>query len=49
MRTVTIRELKNNTTAVLEWVSGGESVNVLKRRNLVAILSPPPHPKLNSR
>ena len=45
MRRVTLREMKNNTTAVLDWVSGGESASVLKRRNPVAILSPPPHPK----
>jgi len=31
MRTTTIRELKHDTTTVLSWVAGGESVEVRRR------------------
>jgi antitoxin (DNA-binding transcriptional repressor) of toxin-antitoxin stability system len=41
MKTTTIRELKHATTAVLSWVAAGESVEVRRRRQPVAVLSPP--------
>jgi antitoxin (DNA-binding transcriptional repressor) of toxin-antitoxin stability system len=41
MRTTTIRELKHDTTTVLSWVAGGESVEVRRHRVPVAILSAP--------
>ncbi|HEY2774755.1 MAG TPA: hypothetical protein VGK20_11975 [Candidatus Binatia bacterium] len=41
MKTTTIRELKHDTTTVLSWVAGGESVEVLRRNTPVALLSPP--------
>jgi antitoxin (DNA-binding transcriptional repressor) of toxin-antitoxin stability system len=41
MRTTTIRELKHDTTTVLSWVAHGESVEVCRRDQPVAILSPP--------
>ena len=41
MKTTTIRELKHATTTVLSWVAGGESVEVRRRNEPVAILSPP--------
>jgi antitoxin (DNA-binding transcriptional repressor) of toxin-antitoxin stability system len=41
MRTTTIRELKHATTTVLSWVANGESVEVCRRDEPVAILSPP--------
>jgi antitoxin (DNA-binding transcriptional repressor) of toxin-antitoxin stability system len=41
MKSTTIRELKHDTTTVLGWVAAGESVEVLRRRKLVAVLSPP--------
>lgn len=40
MRTTTIRELKHDTSTVLSWVAGGESVEVRRHREPVAILSP---------
>ena len=40
MKSASIRELKHNTTAVLSWVAGGESVEVRRRAKPVAILSP---------
>lgn len=40
MKTTTIRELKHDTTTVLSWVAGGETVEVRRRREPVALLSP---------
>jgi antitoxin (DNA-binding transcriptional repressor) of toxin-antitoxin stability system len=41
MKTTTIRELKHETTKVLSWVARGETVEVRRRRELVARLLPP--------
>jgi len=41
MKTTTIRELKHATTTVLSWVDGGESVEVRRRNEPVAMLLPP--------
>ena len=41
MKRTTIRELKHATTAVLERVAAGETVEVCRRNEPVAILSPP--------
>ena len=41
MKTTNIRELKHSTTAVLEWVEQGETVQITRRNKVVAILSPP--------
>lgn len=40
MKSTTIRELKHDTTTVLSWVADGETVEVRRRRQPVAILSP---------
>jgi len=40
MKTTTIRELKHETTTVLAWVAGGESVEVRRRGEPVAMLCP---------
>ena len=40
MKSTTIRELKHDTSTVLAWVAGGESVEVRRHREPVAILSP---------
>jgi len=40
MKTTTIRELKHDTTTVLSWVARGESVEVRRRGEPVAVLSP---------
>lgn len=39
MKTTTIRELRHDTTTVLGWVAGGESVEVQRRGVPVAVLS----------
>jgi antitoxin (DNA-binding transcriptional repressor) of toxin-antitoxin stability system len=41
MRSTTIRQLKHQTTTVLGWVAGGESVEVRRHSEPVAVLSPP--------
>jgi len=41
MKTTTIRELKHDTTTVLSWVAKGETVEVRRRNEPVALLSPP--------
>ena len=41
MKTASIRELKHETTTVLEWVKAGERVEIQKRGKPVAILSRP--------
>ena len=41
MKITTIRELKHDTTTVLSWVAGGETVEVRRRNEPVALLSPP--------
>jgi antitoxin (DNA-binding transcriptional repressor) of toxin-antitoxin stability system len=41
MRITTIRELKHDTTTVLSWVAEGHTVEVRRRNQPVAILSPP--------
>ena len=41
MKTTTIRALRHTTSRVLSIVADGESVEVLRRRRPVAILSPP--------
>ena len=44
MKRTTIRELKHATTAVLERVAAGETVELCRRNEPVAILSPPRRP-----
>lgn len=39
MKTTTIRELRHDTSTVLSWVSGGETVEVRRRGKPVAVLS----------
>ena len=41
MRTTTVRQLKHETSKVLSWVARGETVEVRRRSEPVARLSPP--------
>ena len=45
MRTATVRQLRHDFGAVLNWVEAGEPVGISKRGKIVALLSPPPAPK----
>lgn len=40
MKTTTIRELRHDTSTVLSWVAAGETVEVQRRGEPVAVLSP---------
>jgi len=40
MKTATVRDLRNNYTGVLRWVSAGEDVLITRRGKVVARLSP---------
>lgn len=44
VKTTTIRELKHDTSTVLSWVADGETVEVRRRNQPVALLSPPKRP-----
>jgi len=41
MKTATVRELRNNYSQVLKWVSEGEEVQVTRRGKIVAKVVPP--------
>ena len=41
MKTTTVRELRNNYSKVLQWVSKGEEVEVTRRGKVVAKVIPP--------
>ncbi len=40
MKTATVRDLRNNYTRVLRWVSAGEDVLITQRGAVIARLSP---------
>lgn len=40
MKTATVRDLRNNYTSVLRWVSAGEEVLITRRGVIIARLSP---------
>jgi prevent-host-death family protein len=41
MKSTTVRELRNNYSKVLQWVSNGEEVEVTRRGKVVAKVVPP--------
>ena len=41
MKTTTVRELRNNYSKVLQWVSKGEEVEITRRGKVVAKVVPP--------
>jgi prevent-host-death family protein len=45
MKTVSVRELQQNIKSVMERVERGESVQVTRRRRVVACLMPPRTPQ----
>ncbi len=46
MRTVTHREMRNNSSEILRAVAGGESVRVTNHGRVAAVISPPNEPTL---
>jgi prevent-host-death family protein len=49
MKTATVRQLRHDFGSVLHWVEEGEQVSISKRGKIVAMISPPPAPKLTPR
>jgi antitoxin (DNA-binding transcriptional repressor) of toxin-antitoxin stability system len=45
MKTVSHIQLRHHFGAVLEWITKGEEVAIVKKGKVVALLSPPPRPK----
>jgi len=41
MKTVTVRQLRHDFGTVLDWIEGGERVEISKRGKIIALLSPP--------
>lgn len=42
MKTASIRQVRHDFNAVLDWIDAGEQVEISKRGKVVALLSPPP-------
>lgn len=42
MKTASIRQVRHDFNTVLDWIDGGEQVEICKRGKVVALLSPPP-------
>lgn len=42
MKTASIRQVRHEFNAVLDWIDAGEQVKITKRGKVVALLSPPP-------
>ena len=40
MKTATIRQLRNETNTLLDWLEHGETVTITRRRKKVAVLVP---------
>ena len=45
MKTATVRQLRHDFGAVLNLIEEGEAVSISKRGKIIAVLSPPVHPK----
>ena len=46
MKTATLRKLRHDFGSVFAWVEQGEPVEISKRGKIIALLTPPPNPKL---
>jgi antitoxin (DNA-binding transcriptional repressor) of toxin-antitoxin stability system len=42
MKTANVRQLRHNFGSVLDWVTDGEQVEIVKKGKIIALLSPPP-------
>jgi antitoxin (DNA-binding transcriptional repressor) of toxin-antitoxin stability system len=45
MKTANVRQLRHAFGEVMEWVSEGEQVEIVKKGKVIALLSPPPAPE----
>ena len=42
MKTATVREVRHEFRKVMDWVQDGETVEISKRGEVIALISPPP-------
>ena len=45
MKTANVRQLRHNLGSVLDWITDGQQVEIVKKGKVIALLSPPPRPK----
>jgi antitoxin (DNA-binding transcriptional repressor) of toxin-antitoxin stability system len=45
MKTANVRQLRHAFGDVMEWVTGGQQVRIVKKGKVIALLSPPPRAK----
>ena len=45
MKTANVRQLRHNFGSVLNWITDGQQVEIVKKGKVIALLSPPPRPK----
>ena len=44
MKTANVRQLRHDFGSVMNWIAEGQSVEIVKKGKIVALLSPPPPP-----
>jgi antitoxin (DNA-binding transcriptional repressor) of toxin-antitoxin stability system len=44
MKTANVRQLRHAFGDVMEWITEGEQVEIVKKGKVIALLSPPPKP-----
>ena len=42
MKTANVRQLRHNFGSVLDWITEGQQVEIVKKGKVIALLSPPP-------
>lgn len=45
MKTANVRQLRHDFGSVLNWIAEGQSVEIVKKGRVIALLSPPAPPK----
>ncbi len=45
MKTANVRQLRHAFGEVMEWITEGQQVEIVKKGKIIALLSPPPRPK----
>jgi antitoxin (DNA-binding transcriptional repressor) of toxin-antitoxin stability system len=45
MKTANVRHLRHAFGEVMDWITEGQQVEIVKKGKVIAVLSPPPRPK----
>jgi len=45
MKKANVRQLRHAFGDVMDWITEGQQVEIVKKGKVIALLSPPPHPK----